>query len=228
MPDNVDQWITSRSLMQLVRTHRGELASGHHTEAKLLPKLRAGQIRAIAGNAELTLRHRHGRKLETDWSIPSEVWVVDGNTSYFDLSSDKLVRACATGEFNKIDCSYLLFERAPVLSALEIEDRTGEADRYETALEAKDKGGAPVDSEKWANLVALMAAYQLNRDIDTSLKPGTLYSRLADYASEIGATIPSKTTALPAMKLVLEWCKIPHDNHGRPTADKNGKPLQQP
>lgn len=88
-----------------------------------------------------------------------------------------------------------------------------------------DRGGKPLEAEKWSNLVGVMAAALHHQDLKPGLKKGQLYQQLEAYADLIGATIPSRTTAIPAMAKALKWVDAPHDSNGRPEQDKDGNPI---
>ncbi len=88
-----------------------------------------------------------------------------------------------------------------------------------------DKGGTPLDSEKWANLVGVLGGYFAYRELKPNTKVGSFYTELANYAATIGVAIPSLATATPAIKRVIVWSAAPHDASGHPLSDKDGNLL---
>lgn len=129
------------------------------------------------------------------------------------------------------DDHWLFFESASLY-------REVDAVRVEMGLEAiyfgddgslgpcqRDRGGRPPNGSLWGNLVGVIAAYAINKDIG-DVKPGQLHSALDDYAARIGVDIPARTTALPALKLALRWVHAPHEN-GEPQNDKDGQTLKE-
>ncbi|MXO63436.1 hypothetical protein [Qipengyuania oceanensis] len=216
---NETGWITSKEFLSLWFADR---KNHGNPEPRLRPGLKAGLFSARAAIAELKVRSSYGRpsQTETDWIVPSEVWKGTGENSYFDLRRDTYTsRAIGIG-FAAIELNGLSFERGPLLEYAQVEPPSvAEASR------SPDVGGRPLDSEKWNNLVAVLAAVLVHQDLKPNIKKGTLYAQLKDYASLVGAEIPGKTSALPALEKALFLADAAHNN-GIPTLDINGNPLK--
>lgn len=141
---------------------------------------------------------------------------------------------CATDPAAPFDTAadehWLFFESAPLYREID-------AARAELGLEAiysgadgpdervgRDKGGKPLNSALWGNLVGVITAYIASNDIMDGTRAGELHAALDDYAAKIGVDIPARTTALPALKLALKWSAAPHEG-GKPLRDKDGRAL---
>ncbi|WP_209348705.1 hypothetical protein [Pontixanthobacter sp. CEM42] len=90
---------------------------------------------------------------------------------------------------------------------------------------AKNKGGHPLNSEKWGNFVAVACAVIDNEGKIEGETHGQLYKRIAHYADQIGAVIPSRGTVSAAMLTAIKLLNREHDEEGGPTISLDGKPL---
>jgi hypothetical protein len=227
-------WINSNTVFDLVRLARPGWQD--RLEFRIRPGLEAGLIEATAKVAKVERRGSHGsRHTDTivDWEVDKRVWIGTSENSSFSLFRDCYTSRAPGIGFNAVELVGISYRRGQLLDFLDIQESETErmvsSSPTHIANEVSSppmKGGAPLDSEKWSNLVGVIAGYLMLHELKAEMKPGTLYKELSDYAAKIGASIPSKTTAIDAIKRALKWSAAQHDANGQPLIDKDGKPLR--
>ncbi|MDP4540149.1 hypothetical protein Q9K01_10970 [Qipengyuania sp. DY56-A-20] len=199
--------------------------------AKLRPYLRAGAIRARAAIAEIESREQRwlndfsGMKAtKVDWEIAPDIWKGDLTNSRLSLDGDTYsTRAMGTG-FKAVKLTGLKYDADGIARAFPGTD-AGEGTPERAPEPESDKGGRPLDSVKWGNLVGILGPFFLARDIGNETK-GQLYTKVEDYAAKLGVEIPSRGAALPAFDKLVKWAAaVQNDTSGNPTSGTDGKPL---
>ena len=227
-----DDWLSSPELLRLN-------PNAPAVEARLRRLFDHGLLRIKVRSAKLKVKWRD--RTESDWLMPSgnlgELGAAYKSFS-IDLFNDTLLaivrsRSPGSGPDSNISALGLSFARRDIVAGLpewqrdlsNVSARSNEK-AGEVSQPGRDKGGAPTDASKWANLVAVVAAIFANRDIVDGSPPkkAALRNIIEGYAATVGLPIASRGTIDPAIEMIIKTAWADHKD-GQPLFGADGLPL---
>jgi|GEM_PF-4236497 len=223
------EWIGPKALISLIQEHRSEWVE-LHPEVWLLPALREGLINARARRARIE-RARVGREeLIEDWVVDPNVWEFEADRTDLDLLMNRFTSTARHTGYASVILAGISFNKAEFLEFAEIcvPDQSLRDDANAVPQNLKDKGGAPADAEKWANLAAVVGAIFANSDLVPGSGPPTrakMQKQIEHYADLIGLPLGTRNTIKGAIDLVIKLAWADHDDDGRPLVAADGTPL---
>ena len=194
-----DEWIRADQIPTFLQWND---ANEYGQRVQLLNCLKSGRVAVKADDGEtgriitndrgqLEKNHENWR----DWrDIPTTVWrdhPYDLNMSARTYSyALKPSRGTKEGDWLTVKLTGLSFSKSDIRRELAPEQIVAQTS------EPKNKGGSPVNAEKWSNFSALLAAYaQSGGDIVPGEQAGALYAKVMDF----GATLGLESKDLPGL-----------------------------
>jgi hypothetical protein len=206
-------------------------AGVHPAEFKIRQALRLGKVKARAIEAVIERRtagHWTPKEVKDDWIVPKEVWKGSGDDGAFDLNNDYFSNRSYETGYRSVRLTGLSFDKAEIIEYFDIEEAPVPRSPPVVFDDAtKDKGGAALDSEKWANFAAIAVVLQHHAGlVHKGMKKAQVYSQIADYASSLDLAIPSDTGVSKAFDKMKQLSGLKHSADGQPMFDDHGQPIK--
>lgn len=227
MSDDRD-WIKAKDAAHLLFQSGSPMA----VNRRMIDPLKYGRIEGRALDGTLEHRRTGHREVVKDWIVPARVWSDRWDQSSMILFEGSYSTRDYASGYAHVKLSGLAFDRAQFLEYFDIDASPPPPARAQPCSEAteadsKDKGGAPLDSEKWSNFAAVAVMIQHHAGpVHKGMKKAQVYKMIADYADSMDLEIPSDRTVSNALDRMKWLSGLKHGADGQPAFDDDGRPLE--